>query len=364
MLSIGSVGQSALILVSSLLAPIEQVPTEAWEGTNATPFMEASAESVDVSAEMLEAAAALAESGGSDSLLVAKDGKLIFERYWNGKFRSDLAELDLKAMEVEGVSGATKTSMAMARGVVATARHELLRRENENTDSNVYVAVTLNDLGTGVIIACGLIIGLTRLRSNRYIRIGFPVVLVIFLGFINGDLLSLAMLAGWARSGVPWQTAPGLLMLTVAALLTPIASRRNIYCSHLCPHGAAQQLLRRASRKQVRIPRKVLRGLLLFPGLLLIGCVLISMTNLSFSLVNLEAFDAWVFRIAGAATIAIAIVGLVASFFVPMAYCRFGCPTGFVLNFLRLNARSDEWGRVDWAALVLVFVSSGLWWVG
>ena len=81
------------------------------------------------------------------------------------------------------------------------------------------------------------------------------------------------------------------------------------------------------------------------------------MLHLPFSLVDLEPFDAWVYHAAGTATIAIAIIGLGASLFVPMAYCRYGCPTGALLNFIRFNSRSDVWSRTDWLATSLLLLA-------
>ena len=88
--------------------------------------------------------------------------------------------------------------------------------------------------------------------------------------------------------------------------------------------------------------------------MLLAWCVLVGMTTLGFSLVDIEPFDAYVFRIAGWATITVAVVGLAASLFVPMAYCRYGCPTGAVLQWLRFHTGSDRWSIRDWAALALL----------
>ena len=85
------------------------------------------------------------------------------------------------------------------------------------------------------------------------------------------------------------------------------------------------------------------------------------MTSTTFSLVDVEPFDAWVFQVAGWATISIAVVGLVASLFIPMAYCRYGCPTGALLNFLRLNANSDRWTRGDWIATGTLFICAGVY---
>jgi hypothetical protein len=50
----------------------------------------------------------------------------------------------------------------------------------------------------------------------------------------------------------------------------------------------------------------------------------------------------------------VAVVGLVASLFVPMAYCRYGCPTGALLKFVRYAGHGDAFGKRDVAALVLV----------
>ena len=55
-------------------------------------------------------------------------------------------------------------------------------------------------------------------------------------------------------------------------------------------------------------------------------------------------------------------VGLVASFFVPQAYCRFGCPTGAVLNFVRTRGPNDAFSRRDGIALILVTASIALNW--
>jgi hypothetical protein len=53
---------------------------------------------------------------------------------------------------------------------------------------------------------------------------------------------------------------------------------------------------------------------------------------------------------------------LVASFFVPQAYCRFGCPTGALLNFVRARGPADRFSRRDAAALVLVGLAVLLNW--
>jgi polyferredoxin len=154
------------------------------------------------------------------------------------------------------------------------------------------------------------------------------------------------MFVGWGQSGVPWQNAFGLVALAAAAIALPIAKGQNVYCSHLCPHGAAQQLLPRRWRIK-RIPPWLGRALRLLRPALLAWVLLVTLCNWPFNLVNIEPFDAYSWRAAAWPTIAIAIVGLIASLFVPMAYCHYGCPTGAVLEYLRRHRRSDRITRAD-----------------
>ena len=78
------------------------------------------------------------------------------------------------------------------------------------------------------------------------------------------------------------------------------------------------------------------------------------MQAVPFDLAGIEPFDAYLVRNAGAATVAVAVAGLVAAAVVPMAYCRYGCPTGMVLSFVRSHGKADGFGRRDLAAGAVV----------
>ncbi len=284
-----------------------------------------------------------------------------FLTLFNELLLGELAGLNLEEAGVEGVSGATMTSMAVAEGILAAAEQHRLQSAESAQPPEAKSAWPTRDIGTASVVIAGLAIGLTSLRGNGVVRVCFQLVLIGYLGRINGDMVSQAMIIGWAQNGVPWQNASGLVLLTIAAFAVPLTSRRNVYCTHLCPHGAAQQLLRNRLPKQLRLSDRFTRMLKLLPALILVWCLVVAMMALPFSLVDIEPFDAWVFEVAGWATISIAIVGLIASLFVPMAYCRYGCPTGALLEFLRFNARSDRWSRRDWVATGLVALAGGLW---
>ena len=171
-------------------------------------------------------------------------------------------------------------------------------------------------------------------------------------------------MVGWAQNGVAH--APGLVLLLAAALVIPWATGKPLYCQHICPHGHAQEWLSRIvpSRWKLRVPKRVAAGLRWLPPLT-IGCVFIlAILALPADLASVEPFDAYLIKAAGWATLAIAVIGLVASLFVPMAYCRFGCPTGAVLEFVRRRGVQDQFGRREVVALLLVGLAAVLSWRG
>ena len=291
-----------------------------------------------------------------------------FRKLFNGRDQPSLSTMD--GNTVEGVSGATMTSQSVARSLQLTAQafvdEEKAREAAEQKQRSASAeesagvlsgrdVISLRDMSTIVITLCGVVLGMTHLRGRRWLRIGYQFVVICWLGLMNGDMVSQALLLGWAQSGIPWQNALGLSLLTVAALLVPISTGRNVYCAQICPHGAVQQLVRRRLPWQAKLSPRILAGLRYLPLLLIVWVMAIGLLHLPFSPVDIEPFDAWLWSIAGAATIVVAVAGLVASLFVPMAYCRFGCPTGAVLDYIGGGGKNRN--HRDTFVLVLVFAA-------
>lgn len=279
-----------------------------------------------------------------------------FLTLFNGLSLVELSDLDLFEAQVEGVSGATMTSLTVADGLVLAAKQALKDVEPVER-SPASPLPDFRQLATIFVVMAGLVIGLTRLRRFRIIRLLLLLTVIAIPGLLNGDLLSLATLVGWSRNGIPWQFATGLITVSAIAVLVPVFSRYQIYCHQLCPHGAVQQLIRQRIPWQWKVPRWLVRNTAIIPFALLAWCIAVAMLPLPFSLVDVEPFDAWIIRAAGTATVVIAVAGLGLSLFVPMAYCRYGCPTGAVLNFLRFNSRSGRWDKADWLAAGLLLMT-------
>lgn len=282
-----------------------------------------------------------------------------FLKKWNGMTWDAAAALDLKAAGIEGVSGATMTSMAIARSVKARLQagaDEIAAREP--------LRFAWRDYGMLAVLAAAAVMAFGRAEWRRRWKVPYQIALIVYVGLVAGDLLALKLFAGWARAGIPWSTAPGLVLLMVAAFLIPWTTRNPIYCHQICPHGAAQELIGRLrpARFHIALPAGLVRGLEYFPAGLLLVTLFVALLALPLDLASLEPFAAYVVRSAGVATIGVAVIGLVASFFVPQAYCRFGCPTGALLNFVRARGPIDRISRRDAAALGLVVFAVVLNW--
>lgn len=293
-----------------------------------------------------------------------------------GRSIDEWARIDFAKAGIEGVSGATQTSFGVAEGLRRRFDAEVAaRNEAENSSRQ-----TWHNAGLLLVVVGSLVLAYSPLRTSRTLRFAWQGVLIVGFGICLGDLLSLALLAGWSRNGMPWQTAPSLVLLAAVALLAPWGTRRNVYCQQLCPHGAAQEWLtslrRWFQRRMGTLARPLsptrapdgqecpssvtMRWLARVPSVILVVALLVALILPQFDLAQLEPFDAWVLPLTAVASTVVFAAGILASLFVPQAYCRFGCPTGTLLKFVRSGGRYDRFGRRDVAAAALLLISAGL----
>ena len=292
-----------------------------------------------------------------------------FRGVYRGMPLEEVAGIDPRGTGIEGVSGATMTSQAVAEGIVRAARQHAEQRATSGQHAAWGTAFT-NLAGRidgpqwgalGVIVA-GIVTAFTRLRGTWFGRLALPLAVLAYLGFGAGALLSQAQVWGWAQAGVA-RGAVVLIALMLAAFVLPITTRRNVYCSHLCAHGAAQQLLVRFVRPKRSVPAWLKPVLVPLPWILLAVAILAAVRHWPLNLVDLEPFDAYLPAVAGITAIAIFAASLIASSVVPMAYCRHGCPTGALLDHLRLHRRADQFTWRDGVLLGCLAVAAAThWW--
>ncbi len=272
-----------------------------------------------------------------------------FLELYDGLLISEILAIDQST--VEGVSGATHTSWAIAESVARRlARFESDRRPAPTPIPWRNLALIALTLGA-------TLFSFTKLRGKPIPRLLWQISVIIILGLLLGDLISQALLLGWARHGLPFSDSWGLAALVGAALLIPWASGRQLYCHQLCPHGFLQRWLGKLPIKPIKLPPSLHRLLTHLPFLLLTLLIASAITGASWNLAAWEGFDAWLWRSAGLSTIVIAILGLVASIFSPLAYCKYGCPTGALFKFLSKSSATNRFTLRDLLAALLCLLA-------
>ena len=280
-----------------------------------------------------------------------------------GRTLADLSEFDPAGAGIEGVSGATMTSLAVADTVVAASKQVIAAEaEVQKSKSTVWSSVktllasarwTTRDLATIVTLLIAALISQWKGFHHRIVRRVWLIWVILVIGLWSGNLVSMALVAGWSAEGIAWQLAPGLASIAAVAMILPPLTKGNPYCNHLCPHGAVQQWIKPSSqsKRKWKPSARRYRWLKLIPGATLVLAYLTLITMPAIDLSSWEPFHAYLFRIAGWGSIALCALTLVVAMFVPMGYCRLGCPTGRLIDYVRRTAKSD---RIEFADVVAV----------
>jgi hypothetical protein len=305
--------------------------------------------------------------------------------YWSkfkGRKVSELASIDLSTADIEGVSGATMTSLAVAETIQASCK-QLIEFESSRTAQGLAIDqsdsskstvrqrrwnLSVNELFTIGVALIALPWSRSRFRGRLATRLIWQAICFLGLGWVGGNMLSLALFSGWTQGGIPWQLAPGLTVLLLVAFGSNLLFKRNIYCDHLCPHGIAQQWLQKVpNAKRDRTPSTAIKWLeraLKISGLVAIGLAASHiLLGLRIPIAGLEPFDAYVWRVGLTWSVVVWLTSLAFSYYRPMAYCRNGCPTGMLLNYTRFNALRSKIALADLAIFgFLLCITSMLVW--
>jgi len=270
----------------------------------------------------------------------------------SGRTLADYRDLDFQAAGIEGVSGATQTSFAIAEGV--RRRLKLDDALTVSHPAQARATITVREIALLLVIVGSLLMTFWSRLRGRLPRRLWQVTMVLLFGLWLGDLLSISMFAGWSRNGVPWRSASGLVALATVSLVIPWLTKQQIYCHQICPHGVVQEWMGRFRRWQWHLPARLSRMLSVVPMGLLALAFILAVVRPEIDLTRLEPFDAWSVGRLAFVSFLIAAVGLTMSLFIPQAYCRYGCPTGALLKFMRSHGTQERWGRQELFATLLV----------
>jgi hypothetical protein len=283
----------------------------------------------------------------------------IFMESWNGRSWDEIAAIsDQRAAKIYAVSGATRTSEAVAQSVVARVAH--------GTDAGAVAPSwqwRARDTGLLGFLGIGCLFAFWKNARWQRWRWLYSVATILGLGLWMGDLLAQSLLVGWMETRVPWSATPGLVILVTASFVLPWATRQPVYCQFICPHGNLQRWTMKLlpARWKRPLPEDAKWVSRCVPPLLLGVVLVVSFLRLNFDLAGIEPFDAYIIRGAGLATLLVAGIGLLVSLWVPMAYCKYGCPTGWLLEFVRRRGGKERFSGRDWIGVALLVMAGGLY---
>lgn len=260
-----------------------------------------------------------------------------------GKTPQEIIAEDIRNSPSLFTSGASYTNQAVCESV-----REMLRRHLADAGARGFPWKSSLALAW---IAAGVFLGVHQFGNRSAARIGYAAVSVV-AGVALGFMVSQDQLLGWGANGFGVRGIMPLLALTAVALVVPAFTGKNVYCNRICPHGAAQTLAGRVVRKRFSLPPKIHAIMARLPWLTLLVIWMLAFLASGIPFAYFEPFETWSSGFLAFVPATIFTVGILAAFFLPQAYCHYGCPTGALLKFL--TASPTAWTRRDTLAAVLI----------
>ncbi len=244
-----------------------------------------------------------------------------FLNQWNGVKPSEAT-----GREVDVISGATLTSQAIIQGVRKAASGQEIR-------SGIKFLTLENVLS--IFLLSILVIAYFQPRRFMKYRFVLQLTSVVIFGFWLGHFLSLAQMVNWVSGGTNWKLQWIILIILFISVAFPLFFNKAFYCHWVCPYGAAQELCGKAKVKKLQLPSRLHRRLKYLQEVFFLIIMIILLTGFIFDLALVEPFQAFSLHQARFWVMGFAGFFLVLSLFLPKAWCRYFCPTGYILEWIR-----------------------------
>ncbi len=242
--------------------------------------------------------------------------------------------------DVDAVTGATLTSQAIIDSLRATLERYTGDTTEATAESSPGTALLVRQILTVVFLIPGVIAAFSTSFRRRF-QTAILLANVVVLGFAARSFLSLSILEGLILHGPDvarnWHV---LLVLAVFAALS-VATGTNVWCTQVCPYGSLQRLAGKLGKgMSLKLPGSMKKALRHSRPLVLGLAFVVAYGWPGFNLTQVEPFAAFLIIGVPVASIVIAVLFVLLSLFQPRIWCRSFCPTGMLLDTLRIRSRT------------------------
>ena len=236
-----------------------------------------------------------------------------------GKWKGLSPEEGLET-KVDAVSGATFSSSAIINNVNTGLSYYSgeANRSSHSVPVKIWIAFAVT------LCACLL----PLFVKNRIYHNIQLIANVIVLGFWGGMFLDYYQILGYISNGFMFPVGLVAITMLIAAFIFPLFGHPQHYCNHICPLGAAQQLVAQICGYKIHMSVRLIKILDWFRKILWALLMLFLWADCLTGWMDLELFQAFQFASASWWIIGVAIGFILLSVVIPRPYCRFVCPTG------------------------------------
>ncbi len=244
-----------------------------------------------------------------------------FLAQWNGTLLANAA-----AQEVDMLSGATITSQAIISGIKSVSSgHRITPPFNPLTMGNII----------SFLLLAVLVFAFFKPKVFMKFRTILQIAAVIIFGFWITQFISFAQIVNWVSGGINWRLQTIAAFIFLLSVLFPVLFGKAFYCTWVCPYGAAQELCGKVGSKKAKIPPRVSEIIKYLREAIFTLVMILLWTGFVFDLNFIEPFSAFSVTKAGYWVPGLAAFFLILSLFIPKAWCRYCCPTGYILDWIR-----------------------------
>ncbi|MCM1566138.1 MAG: 4Fe-4S binding protein [Dehalobacter sp.] len=235
---------------------------------------------------------------------------------------------------IDRVTGSTVSSHAVAEAVNKGTLY-IASQFFDKQWTNPYDIYQLNSKTLAMIVVFLVALIATFIKKISRFRIWWLLIIIGVMGFFVKEFVTANNLFSIVTLQIPRLTNLGWYVIMVGSLGFVVLFGKNIYCTWVCPFGAAQEFLNKAAGfKSLGISPQVTRILKLAAPTILWIAIMLGTWVGDYGTLDYQPFSAFfLFKAVWVMWLMLPIFIFI-SLFINRFYCQFFCPVGFILNLL------------------------------